>query len=81
MSVGSEESDASCKRVNRCGAQSYTVKHMAKLVCVKCGHEEPVPMHCGKEMHVEGEQLVCWMGAECGHQDIPVHCGVPMEVR
>jgi len=61
-------------------ARSYMVKHMSKLVCNKCGHEEPVPMHCGREMHVEDDQLVCWMGASCGHQDVPVHCGSLMRL-
>ena len=55
---------------------------MAKLKCQKCGHEEEVPQHCGKPMHlekVEGrEMLVCWMGTECGKQEPPNHCGQSM---
>jgi len=51
---------------------------MAKLVCKKCGQEVAVPAHCGKEMHLEGNQLVCWMGPECGHQPIPKHHSAPM---
>ncbi|TXT53852.1 MAG: hypothetical protein BAJATHORv1_110044 [Candidatus Thorarchaeota archaeon] len=57
------------------------VNTMAKLVCVKCGEEVDVPVHCGKEMHQEGDQLVCWMGRACGHQDVPQHCGAHMEVK
>jgi hypothetical protein len=31
----------------------------------------------------QGEQsmLVCWMGPECGLQDLPEHCGEAMGVR
>ncbi len=54
---------------------------MANLVCAKCGEEVSVPVHCGQEMHMEGDQLVCWMGTACGHQDIPEHCGAYMEIK
>jgi hypothetical protein len=37
-------------------------------------------MHCGKPMHKEGDQLVCHMGAQCGAQPIPEHCGHQMNV-
>ena len=53
---------------------------MGKLKCVECGVEQELPMHCGKPMHREGAQLVCWMGASCGAQQIPEHHGKPMEV-
>lgn len=53
---------------------------MAKLNCKKCGAEQDLPQHCGKPMHKEGEQLVCWMGASCGSQSIPEHHELPMEV-
>jgi hypothetical protein len=53
---------------------------MSKLVCIKCGHESPVPMHCGQEMHKEESDLVCWMGRGCGYQPIPEHCGQAMDV-
>ena len=53
---------------------------MGKLKCVECGAEQDLPMHCGKPMHKEGDQLVCWMGASCGAQPIPEHHGKPMEV-
>jgi len=55
-------------------------KKMGKLKCVECGVEQELPMHCGKHMHREGDQLVCWMGASCGAQQIPEHHGKPMEV-
>ncbi len=55
-------------------------KKMGKLKCVECGVEQELPMHCGKPMHREGAQLVCWMGASCGAQQIPEHHGKPMEV-
>ncbi len=55
-------------------------KKMGKLKCVECGVEQELPMHCGKPMHKEGDQLVCWMGASCGAQQIPEHHGKPMEV-
>ena len=54
---------------------------MGQLVCEKCGAEVSVPVHCGKEMHIEGDQLICWMGAVCGHQDIPEHCGTAMALK
>ena len=56
-------------------------KKMGKLKCVECGETIlELPMHCGKAMHKEGNQLVCWMGASCGSQSIPEHCGKPMDV-
>ncbi|TFG28873.1 MAG: heavy metal translocating P-type ATPase [Promethearchaeota archaeon] len=54
--------------------------NMGKLKCVECGAEQDLPMHCGKPMHKEGNQLVCWMGASCGAQPIPEHHGKPMKV-
>lgn len=53
---------------------------MGKLVCVKCGHEDAVPMHCGQEMHQEGDELVCWMGKGCGYQAMPDHCEETMKI-
>ncbi|MFX1374787.1 MAG: heavy metal translocating P-type ATPase [Promethearchaeota archaeon] len=55
-------------------------KGMGKLKCVECGLEQELPMHCGQAMHIEGDQLVCWMGASCGAQSIPKHHGKKMEV-
>ncbi len=55
-------------------------KEMGKLKCSKCEIKMDIPQHCGKPMHREGNQLVCWMGAECGAQPIPEHCGLKMEV-
>jgi hypothetical protein len=57
---------------------------MTMLLCAKCGAAAPVPKHCGRPMavqEVEGKKrLVCWMGTECGVQDIPSHCEVTMGV-
>jgi hypothetical protein len=53
---------------------------MPKLRCVECGVKQELPTHCGKPMHKEGDQLVCWMGAECGAQPIPKHHDKPMEI-
>jgi Cu+-exporting ATPase len=53
---------------------------MEKLKCVECAYEQEIPMHCGKPMHKEGDQLVCWMGAECGAQPIPEHHGKAMKI-
>ena len=55
-------------------------KGMSKLKCEECGLEQDLPMHCGQAMHKEGDQLVCWMGASCGAQQIPEHHGKQMEV-
>lgn len=54
---------------------------MAELVCKMCGEKVAVPVHCGQEMHQEGNQLVCWMGPACGAQDMPRHCGELMEIE
>ena len=54
---------------------------MSKLVCGKCGVELKVPVHCGKEMHLEENQLVCWMGPTCGSQKMPSHCGQVMKIK
>ncbi|MDF1537587.1 MAG: hypothetical protein P1Q69_01620 [Candidatus Thorarchaeota archaeon] len=54
---------------------------MGKLVCPMCGEEVAVPVHCGQEMHKEGDQLVCWMGAGCGAQPMVEHCGQAMEIK
>jgi YHS domain-containing protein len=54
--------------------------NMGKLKCVECGSEQDIPLHCGKPMHKEGDQLVCWMGASCGAQPIPEHHGKSMDV-
>jgi len=55
-------------------------KSMSKLKCEECGLEQDVPMHCGKPMHKEGDQLVCWMGASCGNVPVPKHHGKPMKL-
>ncbi len=54
--------------------------NMSKLKCVECGEVQNVPMHCGKPMHQEGDQLVCWMSASCGSVPIPEHHGKPMQL-
>ena len=54
---------------------------MAELVCKICGEKVAVPVHCGQEMHQEGNQLVCWMGPACGVHDLPNHCGEMMEIK
>ena len=53
---------------------------MRKLKCVECGLEQNLPMHCGQAMHLEGDQLACWMGASCGAQEIPEHHGNAMKI-
>ena len=50
------------------------------LKCSHCGTIQKMPEHCDKPMHKEGDQLVCWMGASCGAQPIPEHCGKEMEI-
>ncbi|MFX0075612.1 MAG: heavy metal translocating P-type ATPase, partial [Candidatus Hermodarchaeota archaeon] len=68
------------KEINIIKEETKVEKKMGKLKCVECGLEQELPMHCGKPMHQEGDQLVCWMGASCGAQPIPEHHGRPMEV-
>ena len=53
---------------------------VSMLKCVECGFEQPLPQHCGKPMHEEDDQLVCWMGSSCGTQPIPKHHGKPMKI-
>jgi len=60
--------------------KSESDKHMGKLKCQECDYEQQIPSHCGKPMHREGNQLVCWMGASCGAQPVPEHHGKPMKV-
>jgi len=60
--------------------ESESDKTMGKLKCQECDYEQEIPMHCGKPMHKEGDQLVCWMGASCGAQPIPEHHGKPMQI-
>jgi len=55
-------------------------KEISKLKCQVCDYDMDIPMHCGKPMHKEGDQLVCWMGPECGHQLIPEHHEKQMEI-
>jgi Cu+-exporting ATPase len=50
------------------------------LKCSHCGAIEELPQHCGKPMHKEDNQLVCWMGASCGAQPIPTHCNKEMSI-
>ena len=58
---------------------------MAKLKCEHCGHEIDMPDHCGKEMNVQNidgeDMLVCWMGPDCGKQEVPTHCSGAMAVE
>ncbi len=56
------------------------VEKVPKLKCVECGETQDVPSHCGKPMHQEGDQLVCWMGSSCGSQPIPKHHGKIMKL-
>ncbi|MFX1393609.1 MAG: heavy metal translocating P-type ATPase [Promethearchaeota archaeon] len=65
---------------NKIKPEKEVEEKMGKLRCVECGKVEELPSHCGKPMHKEGNQLVCWMGASCGAQLIPEHHGKPMEV-
>jgi Cu+-exporting ATPase len=54
-----------------------------QLRCPVCGAQQDVPTHCGKPMHLEevdgSPMLVCWMGPDCGKQEIPMHHDRPME--
>jgi Cu+-exporting ATPase len=61
-----------------------------KLVCSECGYEIPLPKHCGRDMILQGDHLICWMnlpqeqgglGIECGSQAIPNHHGKPMLIK
>ena len=51
------------------------------ISCPTCGTTQNCPGTVGGSMHPEGEQLVCWMGADCGSQAVPAHHGRPMVLR
>lgn len=59
---------------------SESDKTMGKLKCQECDYTQEIPTHCGKPMHLENNQLVCWMGPSCGVQSIPEHHGKPMQI-
>ena len=69
--------------------QEGDIEMAGKLKCVECGHEQPLPKHCGRDMILRGNKLICWMnlpkeeggmGIDCGSQEIPIHHGKPMNV-
>jgi Cu+-exporting ATPase len=74
------ENEQEIKEINTIKEDNEVDKKMGKLKCADCGLEQDLPTHCGKPMHKEGEELVCWMGASCGAQKIPEHHGKPMEI-
>ncbi|MHA1647570.1 MAG: hypothetical protein ACTSVL_08360, partial [Promethearchaeota archaeon] len=60
----------------------------SKLVCEKCGFEEPLPEHCGRDMIPHEGKLVCWMnldpkfgGMNCSTIEVPEHCNQKMVVK
>ncbi len=77
-----KESDKSKEKVSIDGNNQEKEEEikMGQLKCSECGATQELPMHCGQAMHKEGDQLVCWMGASCGAQDIPEHHGKKMQV-
>jgi len=52
------------------------------LKCQDCSETRAAPWHCNQPMHVDivdgAEKLVCWMGPDCGQQELPRHHGKPM---
>jgi len=68
------------KQIGKKQEKKEVKKKVSQLRCPECGEVKPLPEHCGKPMHKEGDELVCWMGVECGVQPIPTHCGKQMEV-
>jgi len=74
------ENEKKIKEINTIKEDIEVDKKMGKLKCAECGLEQDLPTHCGKPMHKEGEELVCWMGASCGAQKFPEHHGKPMEI-
>ena len=75
-----KQKDSTLKLKENSNNKEVDIK-MAKLKCQECDHEMDIPMHCGKPMHIEGDQLVCWMGPNCGSQSIPKHHDKVMEVN
>jgi len=80
MQMKSSNNDHKKEEKNQNIQKNEDDKKMGKLKCLECGIEQELPMHCGKPMHKEGNQLVCWMGASCGAQPIPKHHGKPMKI-
>ena len=60
-------------------ASLKTEETLKKLVCQDCDYTLSVPFHCGEQMIVENDKLVCWKGehAPCcknsSIMDIPTH--------
>ncbi len=75
-----QENISENNQLNVSAKKSEESNKMSKLKCVECDYTEEIPAHCGKPMHIEGDQLVCWMGAGCGSQDVPKHHDKPMEI-
>ena len=52
------------------------------LVCQVdgCNYTEKVQKHCMAPMHIEHDQLVCWMGPDCGTAPLPTHHDQPMKL-
>jgi hypothetical protein len=80
MQMKSPKEDNDKENIENKIEKNEVEKKMGKLKCSECGLEKELPMHCGKPMHKEGNELVCWMGTSCGVQPIPEHHGKPMEV-
>jgi len=68
------------KEENNKSNKKEVEEKMVKLKCVECDFQQDLPQHCGKPMHKEDDQLVCWMGSSCGTQPIPKHHGKPMKI-
>ncbi len=49
--------------------------------CENCGKKIKAPMHCGHPMYIEkaeGKKMwTCWMGPECGEQEVEACCDAP----
>lgn len=86
---GSRTIDVDSSTISDSTESSQDTMFTSKLVCEKDGYELPTPQHCGKDMLLRDNRLVCWMnlpeneggmGIECGSQEIPEHCGLKMRL-
>ncbi|MHA1265043.1 MAG: heavy metal translocating P-type ATPase [Candidatus Helarchaeota archaeon] len=75
--------DGSIRPAPLTSAPSTMSKSLPKLRCPVCKMLQDVPTHCGKPMYIEEvdgkPMLVCWMGLNCGKQEIPTHHNQLME--
>ena len=66
-------------KVDLCMATLKFEESLKELQCVSCNYSLAVPYHCGRQMLLESDKLICWKGEHqpcCNSTstlDIPTH--------